>query len=154
MHVTPARGGAVEQREELEAVAGRGLRGDYRFEAVEPVAPKRQSTLIEVETIEALERDHNIRIDPKETRRNILTKGVPLNHLVGEEFRVGEARLRGIRLCDPCDVIETLTVKGMRAALENRGGLRAEILSSGKILPGDPVTPLEPAGPETPAEPV
>ena len=146
LHVTPVRGEETVGQESLEAVAGRGLRGDYRCDAPEPVSPKRQATLIEWETLAALKRDSGFTVEAGKIRRNIVTKGVPLNHLVGEEFQVGGVRMKGIMLCDPCKEIEEKTVKGMRAALENRGGLRAEVLTSGKILPGDPVTPSESAG--------
>ena len=152
LQVTPSWGGETEKRDEIEAVAGKGLRGDYRCEEAQPVAPKRQATLLELETIEALRRDHGMEIDPGKIRRNILTKGVPLNHLVGREFRIGEARLRGIRLCDPCELIEELTVEGIRSALQNRGGLRAEVVTSGRILPGDAIIPSEPAAPGNPGD--
>ncbi|MDP6958153.1 MAG: hypothetical protein QF645_05000 [Planctomycetota bacterium] len=146
LHVTPVRGEETSVEESLEAVAGRGIKGDYRCDSPEPVSPKRQATLIEWETLEALERDSGFTVEAKEIRRNIVTKGVPLNHLVGEEFEVGGVRMKGIMLCDPCKEIEEKTVKGMRAALENRGGLRAEVLTSGIILPGDAVTPSDSAG--------
>jgi MOSC domain-containing protein YiiM len=66
---------------------------------------------------------------------------VPLNHLVGREFTVGDVRLRGIRLCEPCAHMESLSKPGARKALRHRGGLRAEILESGTIRAGDAVVP-------------
>ena len=71
----------------------------------------------------------------------IVTAGVPLNHLVDKEFTVGEARFRGVRLCEPCSHMESLSRPGARKALLHRGGLNAEILESGTIRPGDPVSP-------------
>jgi MOSC domain-containing protein YiiM len=64
---------------------------------------------------------------------------VPLNHLVGREFQIGEVRLRGMRLCEPCDYLEGLTTKGVLAGLIHRGGLRADIVSGGIIRVGDTI---------------
>jgi len=70
-------------------------------------------------------------------RRNLVTRGVPLNHLVGREFRIGDGKIRGIRLCEPCSHLQALTpiIKG----LIRRGGLRLQILSEGTIHVGDVV---------------
>ena len=76
---------------------------------------------------------------PGVSRRNIVTRGVPLDHLVNREFCVGAVRLRGTRLCEPCTLLERLTQSGVRRALVHRGGLRAEIISEGVIHVGDPV---------------
>ena len=81
------------------------------------------------------ERDIEIAFD--ETRRNILTRGLALNHLVGREFTVGTARIRGIKLCEPCGHLENLTRGGVRRALVHRGGLRAEVIGDGVIKVGD-----------------
>ena len=96
-------------------------------------SPKREITLIELEAIEALQRDYNIAIEPREARRNIVTRGVALNHLVGKEFSVGDVKLRGIELCEPCSHLEGLTKPGVMRGLTHRGGLRAQILSEGTI---------------------
>src|SRR5712672_1148783 len=103
-----ARDAAVpmESREEVKAVAGKGLEGDRYFEGTghwsKTPGVSREVTLLELETIEALEREKNIAIAPGAVRRNIVTRGVPLDHLVGREFQVGAVRLRGTRLCEPC----------------------------------------------------
>jgi MOSC domain-containing protein YiiM len=96
-------------------------------------------TLIEIEAIEALQRDYRIEMDPGDSRRNIVTRGVPLNHLVGREFKIGAVTLRGTRLCEPCSHLEKLSVKGVQRGLIHRGGLRAEILTSGMIRVGDQI---------------
>ena len=96
-------------------------------------------TLIEIEALEALRRDYEIELEPGAARRNIVTRGVALNHLVGREFSVGGVRLRGVRLCEPCAHLEKLSRKGVLRSLVHRGGLRADILSEGTIRPGDPV---------------
>jgi MOSC domain-containing protein YiiM len=129
------------------AVAGHGLEGDrkYRREGLPPRknGPDREITLIEAEAIEAVNRDYRVELSPIETRRNVVTRGVALNHLVGKRFRVGEAILQGIRLCEPCEHLESLTRPGVREALIHRGGLRAQILEGGTIRIGDPICSFE-----------
>lgn len=129
----------------VEAVVAKGLKGDRKFR--NPSHPKkdtpdREVTLIESEAIDAVNRDYALRIDPIETRRNILTRGVALNHLVGREFTVGPVRMRGIMLCEPCTHLEALTRKGVMRALVHRGGLRAQVLEGGTIRVGDSISPL------------
>jgi len=132
---------------EVRAVAAEGLEGDRYFKKIGTYSDKpgggRQVTLVELESVEALKRDLKIELEPTQTRRNIVTWGVPLNHLVGRQFRLGrEVVLRGVRLCEPCDLLESLTVKGVREGLTHRGGLRADIVSGGTIRVGDPITPV------------
>ena len=86
------------------------------------------------------------RFDPPleagEHRRNIVTRGIDLNALVGREFSVGGVRCRGMRLCEPCTVVEGYASRPVLRALVHRGGLRADILEPGMISVGDPVRPL------------
>ena len=130
---------------QTRAIAGRGLEGDRYFNQTGTYSnspkPGREVTLIESEAIEALERDLKIRLEPRDSRRNIITRGVPLNHLVGRTFRVGDVSLKGIRLCEPCSYLEGLTTIGVKDGLLHRGGLRAQILSDGAIRVGDKVEP-------------
>jgi MOSC domain-containing protein YiiM len=134
-----ARAAAIpmESREEVKAVAGRGLEGDRYFDGTghwsKTPGVGREVTLIEIEAIEALESERNIAITPGATRRNVVTRGVPLNHLVGREFQLGAVRLRGTRLCEPCTYLESLTQQGVLSGLIHRGGLRAEIVTGGTI---------------------
>lgn len=127
-------------------VAGKGLAGDRYYEGSGTYSTLpgsgREVTLIESEALEALNRDYGVDIDGAQARRNIVTRAVALNHLVGREFIVGEARLYGTRLCDPCAHLESLSVRGALRGLVHRGGLRAEVVSGGMIRVGDPVTPL------------
>jgi MOSC domain-containing protein YiiM len=129
------------------AVAGHGLEGDRKFrrEGLPPAknGPDRELTLIESEAIEAVNRDYGIELASIEARRNVVTRGVALNHLVGIRFRVGAAIVEGLRLCEPCTYLESLTRKGVREALVHRGGLRARILEGGTIRLGDPISPFE-----------
>ena len=83
------------------------------------------------------------RLEPGEARRNLVTRGVPLNHLVGREFRIGDVLLRGLRLCEPCEHLEALTVQGIKNALCHRGGLRAQIIQGGIMRTGDSIGPHE-----------
>ncbi len=132
--------------DKARAIPGRGLEGDRYFSQVGTYSnqpgPSREVTLIEVEAFEALKRDYQIELEPRNTRRNIVTRGVPLNHLVGRDFQVGEVKLRGIRLCEPCSHLEQLTRPGITRALVHRGGLRAQVLNSGLIRVGDSVREL------------
>jgi MOSC domain-containing protein YiiM len=129
----------------VRAIPGKGLEGDRYFEASgtysDSPGPEREVTLIESEAIEAMARDNGITIPDGASRRNVVTRGAPLNHLVGMEFDVGPVRLLGIRLCEPCSHLESLTRKGLIAGLVHRGGLRAQILTEGDIRIGDPIVP-------------
>jgi MOSC domain-containing protein YiiM len=98
---------------------------------------ERHVTLIEAEAVEAVRRDEGLALTAAETRRNLVTRGVPLNHLVGKDFFVGGARLRGVRLCEPCLHLEGSTRPGLRQALLHRGGLRARILAGATVSLGD-----------------
>jgi MOSC domain-containing protein YiiM len=125
-------------------VAGRGLEGDRYFlhEGTYSETPGtgRDITFIASEAIEEVARDHNIRLAPGESRRNVTTKGIDLNALVDKEFRAGEVVLRGMRLCEPCEYLQGHTGKdGLRKALVHRGGLRADIISGGTIRVGDEI---------------
>jgi MOSC domain-containing protein YiiM len=142
IHIAREAGGPMVGIDPARAVAGRGLEGDRYHDGTgfysDHPGPIREVSLIEEETIEALRRDHNLALAPGVTRRNILTRGVPLNHLVGREFRVGGATMRGVELCEPCKhVVDVTGKKGLLATLIHRGGLHAQILSGGLIRAGD-----------------
>jgi MOSC domain-containing protein YiiM len=122
------------------AVTGKGLEGDRyasRLGTSQDPGSGRDVTLIESEAIEALNRDYHVELRAGDSRRNIVTQGISLNHLVDKEFRIGEVILRGTRLCEPCSHMEQLTVKGALRGLIHRGGLRAEIVKGGAIRVGD-----------------
>jgi len=127
---------------EVQAVPGVGLQGDRYAEqkgTFSKPLPDREVTLIEAEAVEALQGEYDAALAAGEVRRNIVTRGAPLNHLVGREFQVGEVKIRGIRLCEPCNHLEGLTGKPMIKWLTHRAGLRAQILSAGVVHVGDVV---------------
>jgi MOSC domain-containing protein YiiM len=135
--------------DKIEAVPGRGLVGDRyylkegTFSAKD--GPDREITLIETEALEGLAREYEITLQPFQARRNLLTRGVPLNHLVGKTFQVGNVILRGIRLCEPCGHLEKLTFPGIEKGLKHRGGLRAQIVQGGVLEIGADISvPSEP----------
>jgi MOSC domain-containing protein YiiM len=145
IHVAPEAGAPMLVLPEARALPGRGLEGDRYAAGRGHYSPRpsqggREITLIETETLEALG-GLGVKLSPAETRRNVATRGVPLNHLVDRVFRVGEVRLRGTRLCEPCKYLDGLTHEGVMAALVHRGGLRAQVLSEGVIRVGDVVRP-------------
>lgn len=145
IHLAETEGGPTFAVTEVKAITGTGLEGDRLVNAAraaggKPIAPKRQVTLIEAEALEALARDYDIVLSAAASRRNICTRGAALNHLVGREFRVGDVRLRGIELCEPCGTLERLSgQQGVVKGLLHRGGLRAEIVEGGVIRTGDPL---------------
>jgi MOSC domain-containing protein YiiM len=146
IQISPKAGEKLVSVQEVRAVAGEGLEGDRYFKKVGTYSSRpgggRQVTLVELESVEALKRDFKIVLEPTQTRRNIVTRGVPLNHLVGRQFRIGrDVVLQGVRLCEPCDYLESLTLSGVRESLIHRGGLRADIISGGTIRVGNRVTP-------------
>lgn len=145
IHVAEQGGAAMQPLDSAQVIAGVGIEGDRYatgrgYYSNLPRAD-RQATLIEMETLEALARDHGIELAPRESRRNLTTRGVPLNHLVGRRFRVGTVLLLGARLNVPCKYLEQLTGKPVYAPLINRSGLNCEILEGGTIRVGDVVQP-------------
>ena len=141
--IAPEKSVPLVSKNAVHAVTGKGLEGDRYFKQVGTYSnrpePGRQVTLIEIETIEALKRDLNINLGLGDSRRNIVTHGAPLNHLVGKQFRVGSVTMRGTRLTEPCAYLESLTKKGVRSSLEHRAGLSAQILDGGIFRVGDPI---------------
>jgi steroid delta-isomerase-like uncharacterized protein len=151
IHLAPTAGAPMQSAESVRAVAGQGLEGDRYCtkQGTYSSTPGavRDLTLIETEAVQALNAKLGTRFAPGAMRRNIVTRGVPLNHFVGQEFLLGEVRLRGEQLCQPCTYLESLTQAGVKAAMQHRAGLRAEILASGTIRQGDAIAlvndPLE-----------
>ena len=110
----------------VKLIKGQGIEGDrYALGTgkYSPFPDIREVTLIEVETLEALIRDHDIDLTPDEHRRTLTTQGVPLNHLVGKQFWVGNVLLEGGRLNTPCRYLDLVRGKPVCDLLEHRSGL-------------------------------
>ncbi len=138
--VAAAAGEPMKSLDEVQ-VTERGLAGD-RYERAEgtysaTTGAGRHVTLIEREAIDAVNAEGDVTVSAESARRNLVTDGVPLNHLVGQTFRVGDVVLRGIRLCEPCAYLEGKHEPGLRQALLHRAGLRAEVVEPGVIRVGD-----------------
>jgi hypothetical protein len=134
--VAASAGERVETPASVMAIAGRGLEGD-RHTTGRGTFPSGVSgsalTLIAAEVCESFDPP----LAPGEHRRNLVTRGIDLNALVGQEFRVGQVRCRAMRLCEPCTVIDRYASRPLLRPLVHRGGLRADILQDGRIELGD-----------------
>jgi len=138
--ISPEKGELTDSITQANIEAGFGITGD-RYEntrsrhSIKKGYPN-SVTFIEVETFEAIARDYKTPLDPSECRRNIVTRGVPLNHLIGKKFWVGDIEFRGFELAEPCAYLEKILDKPVIKLLRHRGGLRAEALNSGDISIG------------------
>jgi len=143
IHIAPAASAPMQAVRSVRAIAGAGLEGD-RYAAKMGTFPPdesvgREITLVEAEAVEALNAKLGTQFAAGDMRRNIVTRGVALNHLVGREFLVGEVRLRGIRLCEPCEQLASMTHKNVIKVMLHRCGLRTQIVSGGTIHAGDTI---------------
>jgi MOSC domain-containing protein YiiM len=136
--IARADGGTVESLAAAEVVAGVGIPGDRYAEGRGTFHdfPDRELTLVEAEAAV----DAGV-ADPLLLRRNVVTRGIRLNDLIGRRFRLGEALLEGVRPCHPCSYLEGLLAPGLKEHLQGRGGLRARVLEGGRIAIGDLVGP-------------
>ena len=142
INIAPEAEAPMQSVSEARAVPGRGLEGDRYFDqkgTFSKPQPDRELTLIEAEAIEALKRELGVDYGLSDSRRNVVTRGVPLNHLVGREFWVGEVKARGLRLCEPCSHLQKLSHEKVLPGLVHRGGLRAQILTEGTIRIGETI---------------
>ncbi|WFU37311.1 MOSC domain-containing protein [Bradyrhizobium sp. CB82] len=141
LHITPRSFLPMRAMPTLTLIAGKGIDGD-RYMIGEGFyshlrAEDAQLTLFEVEALVAIKRDSGIELSPEEHRRNVTVEGMPLNHLVGCQFWLGETLLQGTRLVPPCRHIEKVTGKRIAKHLINRGGLYCKILQGGIVRIGD-----------------
>jgi MOSC domain-containing protein YiiM len=152
IHIAEKASAAMQELEEAKLVPGRGIEGDRYFNGIGTYSPKpdvREVTLIEMEVLDAIARGDppfpgaKVVLAPSAHRRNLTTAGVPLNHLVGKRFRVGETVLKGGRLNFPCKYLEKLLGLPVYLPLLNRSGLNCLIETGGTIRKGDPITPLD-----------
>jgi MOSC domain-containing protein YiiM len=121
----------------VRALAGKGLEGNRYF--YDDAPPGRALTLIAAEAIEAFNDETGIPLTAAESRRNVLTRGIDVNALVGRRFRIGEVECYGVELCEPCAHLESVTHPGVLRGMVHRAGLNADILSDGEIAIGDRV---------------
>ena len=136
--IASAAGEPVGQLQRVQAQPGLGLDGDRHVTGTGTFPsglPGSALTLIEAEVCESFDPP----LQAKEHRRNVVTRGIDLNALVGREFNIGAVRCRGMRLCEPCRVIANYAGRPIIRPLVHRGGLRADILEQGSISVGDTV---------------
>ena len=147
IHVTAGGGDPMQPVERVRAIAGVGLEGDRYALGTGHYSPDpkvdRQITLIAAEEIDRLAAELGIELAPGETRRNVMTRGVDVNALVGRRFRIGSVECQGTRLCEPCAYLEGLLGRPVLEPLVHRAGLRAQLLTDGEIALGDEVVALD-----------
>jgi MOSC domain-containing protein YiiM len=147
IYIASAEGAPTQAVDRARAVPGRGLEGDRNFRP-EPGPthkhPDDELTLFSLEALADANREHGLALRPGDTRRNVATEGVPINDLTGKDFTLGNVRVRGLELCEPClHLSELIGEPRVLRALVHRGGLRAQILSEGTFKVGDPIAPAE-----------
>jgi hypothetical protein len=136
--VASAAGEPVRTLRTVRAIAGRGLEGDRHVsgKGTFPSGPPGSAlTMIEAEVCESFEPP----LTPEDHRRNLVTRGIDLNGLVGRNFTIGALQCRGMRLCEPCTVVQRYAARPVLRALVHRGGVRVDILEDGDIAVGDEV---------------
>ena len=134
--ITNIKGNQIQNVNKVEALKGKGLLNDRKFS--ENNQKKRQITLIEIENINYFNNISKTNIPPLDFRRNIVTENIRLNDLVGKEFFVGNVKLKAHDLCRPCKYLQDkLKQNNFIKEFLHTGGLRCEILTSGKINVGD-----------------
>ena len=140
--IAPSPESPMRSVDAAEAVAGRGLEGDRYFHGTGTFSPRPEQkpdfevTLIEEEKIQAFASRSGLAFTAESARRNLVTRGVDLNALVGVEFRVGSVMLRGMRLCEPCQYLAKATFAEVLPGLVHQGGLRARIVAGGTLRVG------------------
>jgi len=145
IYITQEKSTPLYEVNRVEAVEGLGLKGDRNYiqqlqSTPEERRPENELTLIELESVEYLNREFDMgTFSPGDLRRNIITKNVSLNDLTGKKFKIGEVEAEGIELCEPCRHLEKLTGKPVMKPLVHKAGLRARILKGGIISKGDEI---------------
>jgi len=140
IYISPARGQLPLERQQVQIVAGQGIVGDRYFDKHDE--PGQNITLIEAEELEAFCTEFGLPCDLSMSYRNLVTRGVRLNALVGREFMIGAVRLYGVELCEPCRTLGSrlataeLSPAAIVARLSHRAGLRADVRTSGEIACG------------------
>jgi MOSC domain-containing protein YiiM len=147
INIASGAGAPMQETAAVEAIAGEGLAGDrYRdgigFYSATPTDPgARELTLIEEESLATVLSETGIVLSPREHRRNLTTREIALEPLLGQRFRIGDVVCEGVRLCPPCAHLEEITGKKVMKPLVHRGGIRARIVQGGWIRVGDRIEP-------------
>jgi MOSC domain-containing protein YiiM len=148
IHIARAAGEPMESLESVHARPGIGLEGDRYTSGAGHYSNdhrvSRDLTLIQQEAIDELRLEHGIVLEAGDTRRNITTRGVDLNRFVGRRFFVGNVLCVGTRLCNPCQYLADLLQKPVVRPMVGHGGLRADLLSEGRIYRGDAISAAPP----------
>ena len=142
IHIARVHGGPVESVPSIDLVKGIGILGDrneLKAGEWDDSHIGEELTLVEAESLERLAREHDIHLRPGDTRRNVTTRGISLNDLVGKRFRVGEVEAEGVKLCEPCSDLQTMVGKPIIRPLVHRAGIRAQLVNGGTIRVGDTV---------------
>ena len=151
IHIAEAASDDMKELSYAELVKDKGIKGDRYFKGngkYSDIPDVRDVTLIEKEVLDALEKNQpplqekSIILKPHEHRRNLTTEGVPLNYLVGKQFKIGDVVLEGGRLNFPCKYLEELLNKRLVLPLYNRSGLNCKVIKGGTIKVGDIIEPL------------
>jgi MOSC domain-containing protein YiiM len=144
IYIAPESGAPMEPRDEA-TVGPSGIEGD-RYSMLKGKFRRpgtgQAVTLVEREAVAAVNSEGDVTLGEHETRRNLVTEGVPLNHLVGRTFAVGELVLRGVRLAEPCVHLERTVGRPVRAPLVHRAGLNCEVVRPAVIRVGDDIEPV------------
>tara|TARA_B100000575_G_scaffold125161_1_gene99830 strand:+ start:16 stop:462 length:447 start_codon:yes stop_codon:yes gene_type:complete len=128
----------IKEVNSIEVLANKGIVGDRHFHDFND--PYNQLSLIESENIDEYNSRYGLNIPHIDFRRNVITKGIKLNDLIGKKLKVGSAELEGIELCRPCrHLTEMLDQKNVLKEFMRKGGLRCQIISSSKITVGDKI---------------
>jgi MOSC domain-containing protein YiiM len=137
--IAPEKAAQVEAVASVEAIADCGLKGDRYEKAQNRKDVGQQVTLIEAEQIDGFVAETSLAMAPHEPRRNLVTRGIDLNALVGKRFYVGECEFEGMELCEPCAIWAKNTHKEVVRFFVHRGGLNARIVKGGTIKVGSPI---------------
>jgi hypothetical protein len=143
IYISDVKTGPMKSLGTATAQRGKGLLGDRYAEKAGTFTPTSDRlrgydlTLIESEVLDRLTLADGKHLDAAESRRNLVTREIDLNALIGREFTIGSVHAYGQRLCEPCVHLERLTRLGVVAGLVHQGGLRADILTDGEIHLGD-----------------
>jgi MOSC domain-containing protein YiiM len=147
IHITDVGGAPMRAVDRVRAIAGVGLEGDRYGAGTGQWSPNmkvdRHVTLIAGEEVDRLADVHGIFLEPGETRRNVTTRGIDVNALVGRRFRIGDVECEGTRLCEPCQYLTDLVGQPILEPLVHRAGLRARIHTGGEIAVGAEVVALD-----------